>query len=50
MSESACPGLWQPGLAPGGRRFIDLLGDADQGLALEYGGRLAHLTVAYEQW
>jgi homoserine O-acetyltransferase len=50
MSESARPGLRQTGLAPGGRRFIDLLGDGDRGLALEYGGRLAHLTVAYEQW
>jgi homoserine O-acetyltransferase len=50
MSNSARPGFWQPGLPPGGRRFINLLGEAGQGLALEYGGRLADLTVAYEQW
>jgi homoserine O-acetyltransferase len=50
MSDSARPGFWQPGFAPGGRRFIDLFGDADEGIALDYGGRLAQVTVAYEQW
>jgi homoserine O-acetyltransferase/O-succinyltransferase len=51
MSDSARPGLWPPGLVPpGGRRFIDLLGDAEGGLTLEFGGRLADLAVAYEQW
>jgi homoserine O-acetyltransferase len=49
MSERARPELWQPGFAPGGRRFIGL-SDAEGGLALEFGGRLADLTVAYEQW
>jgi homoserine O-acetyltransferase/O-succinyltransferase len=50
MSQSARSKVWQPRFAPGGRRFIDLLGDAGQGLELEYGGRLADVTVAYEQW
>ena len=50
MSERARPGLWQPGVAPGGRLFIDLLGGVEGGLALEFGGRLAELTVAYEHW
>jgi homoserine O-acetyltransferase len=50
MSEGARPGVWQPGQPPGGRQFIDLRGGAEDGLALEFGGRLADLTVAYEQW
>jgi len=50
VSERARPGLWQPGVAPGGRLFIDLLGGVEGGLALEFGGRLAELTVAYEHW
>jgi homoserine O-acetyltransferase/O-succinyltransferase len=50
MSERASPGVWRPGQARGGRQFIDLLGDGEGGLALEFGGRLADVTVAYEQW
>jgi homoserine O-acetyltransferase len=52
MSDSARPGFWRPGLDTGGRRFIDLIddADADSEFALEYGGRLAQVTVAYEQW
>ncbi len=50
MSQRARPGIWQPGHARGGRRFIELFGDTEGGLALEFGGRLADVTVAYEQW
>jgi homoserine O-acetyltransferase/O-succinyltransferase len=50
MSEAASPGIWRPGHARGGRQFIDLLGDGEGGLALEFGGRLADVTVAYERW
>ena len=38
---------WQPGDEPGGRVFARL---ADDGLALEVGGSLPGLTVAYETW
>jgi homoserine O-acetyltransferase len=50
MSDRARPGLWQPGTASGGRQFADLFGDAEGGLALEFGGRLTNVTVAYETW
>ena len=50
MSESARHRLWQPGVAADGRHFIDLFRGTEGGLALEFGGRLADLTVAYEQW
>jgi homoserine O-acetyltransferase len=50
MSQRARPGLWQPGQARGGRQFIDLFGETEGGLALEFGGRLADVTVAYETW
>jgi len=43
------PGVFQPGDDPGDRRFADLLTDGG-GLALEAGGRLASVTVAYETW
>lgn len=38
---------WRPGDDPGGRRFAALL---DGGLALEAGGRLPSVDVAYETW
>jgi homoserine O-acetyltransferase len=50
MSQRARPGLWQPGQARGGRQFIDLFGETEGGLALEFGGRLADVTLAYETW
>ena len=50
MSQRTRPGIWQPGHPRGGRRFIELFGDTEGGLALEFGGRLADVTVAYEQW
>jgi len=42
------PGVFEPGDDPGDRRFADLL--TGGGLALEAGGRLAGVTVAYETW
>jgi len=42
------PGFWQPGDEPGRRQFADL--PVGGGLALEGGGRLAEVTVAYETW
>jgi len=50
MSQRARPGLWESGQARGGRQFIDLFGETEGGLALEFGGRLADVTVAYEKW
>ena len=40
---------WRPGAEPGGRRFARLLED-DSALALEGGGALLGLAVAYETW
>lgn len=39
---------WQPGDHPGRRRFVQLFEGAP--LALELGGRLGPVTVAYETW
>ncbi|MEX0657740.1 MAG: hypothetical protein WD080_01270, partial [Egibacteraceae bacterium] len=39
---------WRPGDPPGGRRFVRVF--TDQELALEAGGSLRDLTVAYETW
>ena len=50
MSQRTRPGIWQPGHPRGGRRFIELFDTTEEGLALEFGGRLADVTVAYEQW
>ena len=50
MSERARPGLWRPGSPPGGRQFVDLFGTSGGALALEFGGRMAEVTVAYEAW
>jgi homoserine O-acetyltransferase len=50
MSQRARPGLWQPEQPRGGRQFIELFGKSQRGLALEFGGRLADVTVAYEKW
>lgn len=49
MSEGPPSGS-SPGLSPGGRLFVDLPRVTEGGLALEYGGRLPDLTVAYENW
>ncbi len=50
MTQEALPGVWLPGLDPGRRQFVQLSGEADGGLALEGGGRLPEVTVAYETW
>lgn len=41
-------GAWRPGDHPGRRQFATLF-DA-RAHVLETGGRLAHVTVAYETW
>ena len=41
-------GAWQPGDPPGRRRFATLF--AARPHVLETGGRLAHVTIAYETW
>jgi len=44
------PGVWQTGDDPGGRQFLTLTGDGGRGFALEGGGSLGEVTVAYETW
>jgi homoserine O-acetyltransferase len=44
------PGAWRPGDEPGRRQFAVLRGDGGGGFALEGGGRLDEVTVAYETW
>jgi homoserine O-acetyltransferase len=41
-------GAWQPGDHPGHRRFLTVA--ADRPFALDHGGRLSDLTMAYETW
>jgi homoserine O-acetyltransferase len=41
-------GAWSPGDPPGGRHFVTLF--ADRPLALEAGGTIGPVTVAYETW
>jgi homoserine O-acetyltransferase len=41
-------GAWRPGDPPGDRRFLTI--GADHPFALEGGGMLDHLSVAYETW
>jgi homoserine O-acetyltransferase len=49
MDESLpVTGAWRPGDAPGSRRFIALA--RDRPFALEGGGRLRDIDVAYETW
>jgi homoserine O-acetyltransferase len=46
-------GAWRPGDDPGRRSFVPLFrdaGGAEGGLALEAGGHLNNVTVAYETW
>jgi homoserine O-acetyltransferase/O-succinyltransferase len=47
VSALPATGAWQPGDHPGRRRFVDL---PDRPFALEGGGLLRGLTVAYETW
>jgi homoserine O-acetyltransferase len=50
MTKDHTPGVWEPGSDPGRRQFIALPGDAAAGIALEFGGRLPEVSVAYETW
>jgi homoserine O-acetyltransferase/O-succinyltransferase len=47
LSASPAPAYWRPGDDPGGRRFARI---APDGLALEAGGLLPFVDVAYETW
>ena len=50
MTATNYPGAWRPGDEPGRRQFAVLSGDSASGFALEGGGRLDEVTVAYETW
>ena len=50
MTATHYPGAWRPGDEPGRREFAVLGGDGGGGFALEGGGRLDEVTVAYETW
>ena len=51
FSDTVLPasGAWQPGDAVGGRRFVDVA-SASRPFALEGGGTLSSVTMAYETW
>ena len=48
MDPVPATGAWRPGDPPGRRRFATLF--SDEPLALELGGTLGPITVAYETW
>jgi len=50
VSPTLFPGTWQPGDDPGQRQFVELKGSNTQGFALEGGGSLPSVTVAFETW
>ena len=50
MTAQSYPGVWRPGDEPGRRQFAVLTGAGGDGFALEGGGRLDEVTVAYETW
>jgi homoserine O-acetyltransferase len=50
MTQESLTGIWQPGLEPGRRQFVELSHDATGAITLEYGGRLSGVTIAYETW
>jgi homoserine O-acetyltransferase len=50
VTPGAFPGVWQPGSDPGRRQFAELTGGAGAPFALEAGGQLGQVTVAYETW
>lgn len=50
MTPGAFPGVWLPGSDPGRRRFAELTGADGGPFALEAGGRLSPVTVAFETW
>ena len=49
MTQEPLAGVWLPGLDPGRRQFVQLSGQGG-GIALEGGGLLPEVTVAYETW
>src|SRR2546427_4494802 len=49
-SPPPASGAWRPGDHPGRRRFVTLFADPGQPLALELGGSLSPVEVAYETW
>jgi homoserine O-acetyltransferase/O-succinyltransferase len=50
MTQEFPAGAWRSGLDPGRRQFIEYADGSKDGLALEYGGRLSGVTIAYETW
>ncbi|HXQ44928.1 MAG TPA: homoserine O-acetyltransferase [Acidimicrobiales bacterium] len=50
MTGAALPGVWSPGDPPGERQFVVVSGDGTGAVALEGGGSLPAVTVAYETW
>jgi homoserine O-acetyltransferase len=50
MNQGPYPGVWLPGDDPGQRQFAAVPPGDDRGFALEGGGHLAKVTVAYEVW
>jgi homoserine O-acetyltransferase len=50
VTRSSLPGAWLPGDDPGRREFARISGDHGTGVALEAGGWLSEVTVAYETW
>jgi len=50
VTPTSFPGVWLPGDPPGGRRFVVVSGDGTGPVALEGGGSLPEVTVAYETW
>jgi homoserine O-acetyltransferase/O-succinyltransferase len=50
MSRTLLPGVWQPGDEAGRRKFVQLAPEGGSGFALEGGGMLGAITVAYETW
>jgi homoserine O-acetyltransferase len=50
VTSTAFPGVWRPGDDPGRRRFAVIAHGGGPAFALEAGGRLSEVTVAYETW
>jgi homoserine O-acetyltransferase/O-succinyltransferase len=50
VTPEALPGVWLPGSDPGRRQFAELTGSGGRRFALEAGGQLPEVTVAYETW
>ena len=50
MTEPSRATFWRDGDDPGRRLFVALLGPSGAGFALEGGGHLGEVTVAYETW